>query len=347
VKEHEKYISRCIELAGKALGHTAPNPLVGCVIVHEGKIIGEGYHKEYGGPHAEVNAIDSVENKEKLKDSTLFVNLEPCSHFGKTPPCSDLIIKMGIPKVVIGNVDPFEKIAGKGIQKLENAKIQIVSGIMEKECAELNKRFLTFHLKKRPYIILKWAQTTDGFISPENKTSGKQVWITDEKLKILVHKMRTEEQAIMVGTNTALTDNPQLNVRLWKGKDPLRIVLDRNLRLPYTLHLFDKSIPTIILTSKDVEKLNDSNLEYIRIDFSKNIIKQICDLLFARKIQSLFVEGGTMLHQTFIDDGTWDEAIIFTGNKEFHEGVRAPKIRGKVIKETFFDKDKLVILKNE
>jgi diaminohydroxyphosphoribosylaminopyrimidine deaminase/5-amino-6-(5-phosphoribosylamino)uracil reductase len=294
-----------------------------------------------------VNAINSVKDKEKLKESILYVNLEPCSHFGKTPPCSDLIIKMGIPEVVIGNIDPFEKVAGKGIQKLKKAKIKVVSGIMETECKELNKRFITFHVKKRPYIILKWAQTTDGFISPKKKTIGKPAWITDEKLRMLVHKIRTEEQAIMVGTNTALLDDPQLNARYWKGKDPVRIVLDQNLRLPNTLHLFDKSIPTIVFTSKKTERSKSVNLEYIRIDFSKNMVKQICDTLSKKNIQSLFIEGGTILLQTFIDSKTWDEALIFTGNQEFRNGVKAPKIKGKVIDEIHFDKDKLTILKNE
>jgi diaminohydroxyphosphoribosylaminopyrimidine deaminase / 5-amino-6-(5-phosphoribosylamino)uracil reductase len=345
-EEYNFYINRCIELAGKALGRTAPNPLVGCVIVHKGKIIGEGYHKEFGGPHAEVNAIDSVKDKKKLKTSVLFVNLEPCSHYGKTPPCTDLIIKMGIPEVVIGNIDPFEKVAGSGIRKLKEAGIKVVSGILDKECKELNKRFFTFQLKKRPYIILKWAQTRDGFISPEKKPAGRPSWITDEKLKTLVHKMRSEEQAILVGTNTALLDNPQLNTREWKGKDPIRIVLDRNLRLPRTLHLFDKSIPTIVFTSKNMAKQNAVNLEYVKIDFSTNIVGQICGILFRKNIQSLFIEGGTMLLQTFIDSGIWDEAYLFTGDKEFRKGVKAPVIKGRTINELLFDKDSLTILKN-
>jgi len=343
--EDNIYIRRCIELAENALGYTAPNPLVGCVIVNSREIIGEGYHKEFGGNHAEVNAINSVKDKEKLKSSTLYVNLEPCSHYGKTPPCADLILKMGIPKVVIGNIDPFKEVAGKGIQKLKDAGIEVISGVLEKDCEVLNKRFLTFYKKNRPYIILKWAQTTDDFISPEKKITGKPFWITDDKLKSLVHKWRTEEQAIIVGTNTALADDPQLNAREWKGKDPLRIVLDQNLRLPETLHLFDKTIPTIVFTSR--KSSITKNLEFIQIDFKKNSIKQICDILVERKIQSLFVEGGTKLLQTFINEGLWDEARIFTGNKEFINGVKAPQIKGKMASELFFDKDKLTVLINK
>jgi len=281
--EDNVYIRRCIELAENALGYTAPNPLVGCVIVNSGEIIGEGYHKEFGGNHAEVNAINSVKDKEKLKSSTLYVNLEPCSHYGKTPPCADLIIKMGIPKVVIGNIDPFKEVAGKGIQKLKDAGVEVISGVLEKDCEELNKRFLTFYKKNRPYIILKWAKTTDGFISPEKKITGKPFWITDDKLKPLVHKWRTEEQAIIVGTNTALADDPQLNAREWKGKDPLRIVLDQNLRLPKTLHLFDKTIPTIVFTSKksSITKMCSCKMVFFMIYFRqivRDFVRNVIDL---------------------------------------------------------------------
>ncbi len=348
--EDIKYISRCIELAKKGIGMAAPNPMVGCVIVCGGEIIGEGFHKEFGGPHAEVNAINSVSDKNNLKKSTIYINLEPCSHFGKTPPCADLIISMGIPKVVIGMIDPFKEVSGKGIKKLKNAGIEVVSGVMEKECREINKRFITFHEKRRPYIILKWAQTSDGYIGlkKEEYINGRlPVWVINEKLKTIVHKWRTEEQSIMVGTNTALLDNPMLNAREWKGKSPLRIALDRNLRLPDTLNLFDNKIPTIIFTSKKNTRKKSTNLEYILIDFEKNILKQICNILFERKITSLFVEGGTRLLQTFIDEGLWDEARIFSSEKKIIRGVKAPVIIGNVVSEKKFRYDKLVILQND
>jgi diaminohydroxyphosphoribosylaminopyrimidine deaminase/5-amino-6-(5-phosphoribosylamino)uracil reductase len=349
MEENDIYISHCVELARNGSGLVAPNPMVGCVIVHKERIIGEGYHKEFGGTHAEVNAIKTVSDKELLKDSVLYVNLEPCSHHGKTPPCADLIIKMNIPKVVIGMADPFEEVAGKGIQKLKDACIEVVSGILEDECRELNKRFITFHEKKRPYIILKWAQTKDGFIGKIKNTSSEYTpsWITNENLKTLVHKWRTEEQSIMVGTNTALLDNPQLNAREWKGNDPIRIALDKNLRLPETLHIFDDSVPTIIFTASNKATKKIKNTEFIEIDFNGKIASQVCDVLFEKKIQSLFVEGGTMLLQAFIDSNLWDEARIFTGNKEFHEGVKAPEIEGKIISEDVFANDSLVIMKRK
>ncbi len=349
MSENDKYISRCIDLAKNGNGLVAPNPMVGCVIVHGGEIIGEGYHKEFGAPHAEVNAINAVSDNGLLKDSVLYVNLEPCSHHGKTPPCADLIIKMKIPKVVIGMKDPFAEVAGKGIQKLKDAGIEVISGVMEDECRELNKRFITFHEKKRPYIILKWAQTKDGFIGKNCKTPSeyKPTWITSENLKNLVHKWRTEEQSIMVGTNTALLDNPQLNAREWEGSSPIRIALDKNLRLPETLHIFDGSVPTIIFTSSKKVNKSIKNTEFVEIDFNRDIALQVCDVLFEKKIQSLFIEGGTMLLQTFIDSGIWDEARIFTGNKEFREGVKAPEIKGKIISEDVFAGDRLVVMKRK
>jgi diaminohydroxyphosphoribosylaminopyrimidine deaminase/5-amino-6-(5-phosphoribosylamino)uracil reductase len=349
MEENDIYIKRCVELARNGKGLVTPNPMVGCVIVYKGAIIGEGYHREFGGAHAEVNAINTVEDKDLLKESVLYVNLEPCSHHGKTPPCADLIIKMKIPKVIIGMNDPFDEVAGKGIQKLKDAGIEVVSGVMEDECRELNKRFITFHEKKRPYIILKWAQTKDGFIGKNCNTPSeyKPTWITSENLKPLVHKWRTEEQSIMVGTNTALLDNPKLNAREWEGRDPIRLALDKNLRLPESLHIFDGSVPTIIFTSLQKTTKNIKNTEFIEMDFKGNIALQVCDVLFEKKIQSLFVEGGTMLLQAFIDRGLWDEARIFTGNKEFHEGVKAPEIKGKIISEDVFDEDRLVIMKRK
>jgi len=360
VNEEINYIQRCITLAENGLGNVAPNPMVGCVIVHNGRIIAEGYHREYGGPHAEVNAINSVKDPELLKSSTLFVNLEPCVHFGKTPPCTDLIIRMGIPKVVIGNADIYKEVAGKGIRKLKSAGIEVISGILNDECRELNKRFFTYHEKKRPYIILKWAQTSDGFIGINRNINAeaKPIWISSEEIRILVHKWRTEEQSIMVGTNTALLDNPRLDARDWSGpperqtsfcragKSPIRIVLDKNLRLSKSLHLFDGSIPTIVLTSHENSHYKSNKVEYIGIDFKNNLAIQVCEVLYKKKIQSVIIEGGRQLLQSFIECGVWDEALILINNKKFHEGVKAPEIAGKVKSETFFQNDKLTIFRN-
>jgi len=346
MNKDELYIFRCIELAKNGFGNVAPNPMVGCVVVNNEKIIGEGYHKKYGEPHAEVNAINSVKDKELLKDSTLFVNLEPCSHFGKTPPCSDFIILNKIPKVRIGCVDSSSKVAGKGIDKLKKAGIDVKVGILEKESRELNKRFFTFHEKKRPYIILKWAQTSDNFIDFERKDneSPHVNWITGKELKITVHKWRSEEQAIIVGTNTALKDNPQLSVREWQGKNPLRIVLDEKLILPETLNLLDNSTPTLVFTA--LQKAAKKNIEYISIDFKKDITTQISVKLIERKIQSLIVEGGKQLLETFIDNNLWDEARILIGNKTFIKGLKAPKIDGLPTSTEVVGKDKILIYKN-
>lgn len=313
---------RCIELARNGLGNVAPNPMVGCVIVSNGKIIGEGYHQKYGEAHAEVNAINSVKDKENLKPATLYVNLEPCCYHGKTPPCTDLIIRHKIPKVVIGCTDPAPKVSGKGIKQLKKAGCNVTYGTLEKECKELNKRFFTFNEMKRPYIMLKWAQTMDGFIAyPSAKKPNR---ISCELSHTIVHKWRSEEQAIMVGTNTAHLDNPQLNVRKWNGKDPLRIVLDKTLRLSKDLHLFDRSIPTVVFTS--CENKSQKNLEYVNIDFEKNIIPQILKDLYRREIQSIIIEGGTELLNSFIKNDIWDEMRVFIGNKIFGNGTKAPEL---------------------
>ncbi|MFA5781673.1 MAG: bifunctional diaminohydroxyphosphoribosylaminopyrimidine deaminase/5-amino-6-(5-phosphoribosylamino)uracil reductase RibD [Bacteroidales bacterium] len=348
MNEEINYIKRCITLAENGLGNVAPNPMVGCVIVHNGRIIAEGYHREYGSPHAEVNAINSVKDTELLKSSTLFVNLEPCVHFGKTPPCTDLIIRIGIPKVVIGNVDTYREVAGKGIRKLKSAGIEVISGILDDECRELNRRFFTYHEKKRPYIILKWAQTSDGFIgiNRDINAEAKPVWISSEEIRVLVHKWRTEEQSIMVGTNTALLDNPRLNARDWTGKSPIRIVLDKNLRLPASLHLFDGSIPTIVLTSHENSHYKSNKAEYIGINFKNNLANHVCEALYKKKIQSVIIEGGGQFLQSFIDAGIWDEARIVTGDIKFHGGVKAPEIAGIIKSETYFKNNKLTILKN-
>ena len=315
----------CLQLAKQGLGKVSPNPLVGCVIVKDGKVIGQGYHEYYGGPHAEVNAINNIQDQSLLKGSTLYVNLEPCSHYGKTPPCADLIIKHKIGKVVIGCVDTYHEVCGRGIEKLSNSGIDVVVGVLEKKSQELNKRFFTFHSKKRPFIILKWAETKDGFIDIDRNTTEKiDNWITLLDAKILVHHWRAEEQAIMVGTNTALNDNPKLTVREAEGINPIRIVLDMSLRLPENIHLFDKSTPTLVFNSQKNEKTK--NLELIKINKDQNLITQILEILYLRNIQSLIIEGGAQLINTFINQNTWDEARVFKGEKKFKKGLPAPKI---------------------
>ncbi len=343
MEEHNKYMSRCIELAYYALGYASPNPLVGAVVVHNGKITGEGYHAEYGKAHAEVNAINNVKNHKLLPDSTLYVSLEPCCHHGKTPPCTDLIIKKGIKNVVVGMQDPFPDVAGRGIQILKDNGINVISNVLQKECKELNKRFITYYDKKRPYIILKWAQTADGFIDiNRDKTITKRpTWITSQNLKMLVHKWRHQEDAIMVGTNTAIADNPMLNIRNWKGKNPLRVVIDKNLKLPKSLSIFNKSASTIVFNS--IKNSENDNISFLKINFNgNNTVKQILDELYKRKIQSLIVEGGRYLLQSFIDEGLWDEARIFKGGQTFGDGVEAPLIKpGKI--QNFEINNELVI----
>jgi len=333
-KEDEKYMQRCLELAQLGLGNAAPNPLVGSVIVHNGKIIGEGYHHKAGYAHAEVNAINSVKDQSLLKDSTIYVNLEPCAHYGKTPPCADLIIDKKIHRVVIGCVDSFAKVAGKGIEKLKNANCEVEVGILEKESIHLNRRFFIFHEKKRPYIILKWAQTLDGFIDVKRNTDEKpdSNWITNNLSKMLVHKWRTEESAFMIGTNTARNDNPQLTVRDWNGRNPIRIVLDRNLSLNSNLHIFNSESKTLLFN--EIKSETQNNLEFLKINFDTNILHSILETLYIKNIQSLVVEGGQMLLDSFINQQLWDEARIFTGNKYFYEGTKAPCFSGHLINDT-------------
>jgi len=349
VKIHEKYINRCIQLAQNGLGRTYPNPVVGSVIVHNEVIIGEGWHQKAGEPHAEVNAVNSVKDKSLLPKSTIYVSLEPCSHYGKTPPCSNLIIDCGIKKVVIGTVDPFSEVAGKGIKKLMDAGCEVRVGVLEQECRELNKRFFTFHTKKRPYIILKWAQSSDGFLAPLplKNAERKPVWITGKYSKQLVHKWRAEEQAIMVGTNTAVADNPQLNTRLWQGNDPVRLVLDKNLRIPTDSHLFDGSVKTIVLTEDPSKKMLSKNVIFETLDFEGALAQQVCEVLSRHEIQSVIIEGGRQTLQTFIDAGLWDEARIFTGKTHFKEGIKAPEITGRLISETKVDQDHLKVIFND
>lgn len=323
-----KYMERALELAQLGIGNVAPNPMVGCVIVHQGKIIGEGYHRKYGKAHAEVNAFNSVTNRDLLPESTLYVTLEPCSHYGKTPPCADLIIREKIPNVVIGTIDPFDSVAGTGVEKLQSADCKVAVGILEAECKDLNRRFFTFHQKKRPYIILKWAQTEDGFIDIDRSVEhyGQPTWITNDLSRIAVHKMRSEESAILVGTNTAQKDNPSLTVREWSGSHPLRLVIDRNLRLLSEIELFNQKSPTIVFTSK--QAVSKPNLEYEQIQFDGNEIEHILEKLYQRNILSVIVEGGGELLQSFINKSLWDESHVFIGRRLFQKGVAAPKITG-------------------
>lgn len=323
---------RCLELAKKGIGTTRPNPSVGAVIVHNDKIIGEGFTSAYGGSHAEVNAIHSVKDQALLKEATIYVTLEPCSHFGKTPPCSDLIIEKQIPNVVIGTIDTHSVVAGKGIEKLKKNGCNVVVGVLEEECKLHHKRFFTVQNKNRPYVILKWAETADGFIAPKEKENQAPVWISNEYAKQLVHKWRAEEHAILVGTHTVLADNPKLNVRSWTGNNPVRVVIDRSLKLDTNLAVFDESVKTIVITSLDKESIHE-NLIFEKVNFKKELPKQILEVLSKNKIQSVIVEGGAVTLQSFIKDNLWDEARVFIGNNEFVEGVKAPILNARLEKE--------------
>ncbi|MEP6930457.1 MAG: bifunctional diaminohydroxyphosphoribosylaminopyrimidine deaminase/5-amino-6-(5-phosphoribosylamino)uracil reductase RibD [Flavobacterium sp.] len=344
---NEKYIKRCIELAKNGLGTTYPNPMVGSVIVYNNQIIGEGWHKKAGGPHAEVNAIRSVKDKSLLKKATIYVSLEPCSHFGKTPPCCDLIIENKIPNIVVGTVDPNEKVAGRGIKKIIEAGANVTVGILEEDCNELNKRFFTFHQKKRPYIILKWAESQDGFLAPEKEINKerKPIWITNQYSRQIVHKWRSEEQAIFVGTQTVIDDNPKLNVRDWSGKDPIRVVLDQNNRIPEDSSIFDDSVKTIVITKSEIVSEKE-NLTFEAIDFNENIIPQILEVLYQHQIQSIIIEGGLQTIQTFIHQDIWDEARIFKGNNSFIKGTKAPVLSGKILSKINIRNDELIQIRN-
>ncbi|MDP3314201.1 bifunctional diaminohydroxyphosphoribosylaminopyrimidine deaminase/5-amino-6-(5-phosphoribosylamino)uracil reductase RibD [Lutibacter sp.] len=323
---HEKYINRCIHIAKNGIGNTYPNPLVGSVIVLNNKIIGEGWHQKSGGHHAEVEAINDVSDKNLLRKATIYVNLEPCSHFGKTPPCANLIIEKGIKKVVIGSLDPNPKVGGKGVKYLQDNGCEVVVGVLEKECLELNKRFFTVHIKNRPFVILKWGETKNGFIDEiRNEKSLKEPnWISNVYSQQRVHKMRAEEQAILIGTNTALNDNPSLTVRSWFGKNPIRIVLDRQLKIPSHYELYSGLVKTIFLTEKTPSfKLNE-NVFFEELDFKSNVPQQICAILLKHEIHSVIIEGGAKTLQTFINENCWDEAYKFVGNMVFEGGVKGP-----------------------
>jgi len=340
----ETFMQRCLDLALLGMGEVAPNPMVGCLIVHQGMIIGEGYHRKFGHPHAEVNAIGSVRNPELLAQSTLYVSLEPCSHFGKTPPCADLIIECGIPHVVIGTIDPFAKVAGTGIERMRKAGIEVEVGLLESECQQLNRRFFTFHEKKRPYILLKWAQTLDGFIDTDRTETQHPTWITNDLSKRLVHKQRSEESAILIGTNTAEYDNPALTVREWKGNQPVRMVIDRSHRLDAGLHILDSKVLTWVFTEKETTDVE--NLKFIQLDFNQNILPQFLEALYERNILSVIIEGGSILLNSFLEAGLWDEAFVYSGNQFFGKGVKAPAISGQTIAFEKLDDCKLHVIRN-
>jgi len=361
----ERYIKRCLQIGKNGLGSTRPNPMVGAVIVHENTIIGEGFTSPYGGAHAEVNAVNAVKDKTLLEKSTFYVTLEPCSHYGKTPPCSDLIIRHNIPKVVIGCIDDNPQVAGKGIEKLKASGCEVIVGVLEDQCKAHLKRFFTFHNKKRPYIILKWAETRDGFIAPNTKTAQNPVWITNAYSRQLVHKWRAEEQAILVGTTTIIDDNPSLTVRDWTGQHPTRVVLDKDSKLTKSMTVFDGSSKTIIISQDKVKRthegegwsisppinaqiyLNEHLSEApINWNFETEIAKQICDVLHKNNINSVIIEGGAKTLQTFIDEGLWDEARVFTGQATYTNGTKAPKLQGKLMSQQHILDDLLSIYKN-
>jgi diaminohydroxyphosphoribosylaminopyrimidine deaminase/5-amino-6-(5-phosphoribosylamino)uracil reductase len=345
--EYEKYMQRCLELAELGMGYVSPNPMVGAIVVMDTIIIGEGYHHKYGEAHAEVNAINQVisnfrDSAELFDQSTLYVSLEPCAHYGKTPPCADLIIKHKIPRVVVGCRDPFDQVNGKGIDKLIAAGVDVTVGVLEKECKWLNRRFFTRVQKHRPYIILKWAQTADGFFAPEDNS---QHWITGLESRKLVHQWRSEEDAVLVGKNTAAIDNPRLNVRYGYGKSPKRVVIDRKLELNKSLNLFDQSVETLIFN--EIKTDVDGKNKYIALeDFERYVPQYILFQLYLQDIQSIIIEGGAFTLNKFIEAGLWDEARIFTGNADLKTGVKAPSISGEIEGEFSVGSDKLLILVN-
>lgn len=334
---------RCLELAANGLGTVAPNPMVGAVIINKDSIVGEGYHHKYGEAHAEVNAIRSIRDDSLLVNSILYVNLEPCAHSGKTPPCTDLIIEKRIPVVVIGTIDPNSLVAGKGIQKLQDAGVEVVTDVLPNECKKLNRRFFTFHEKKRPYIILKWAQTRDGFIDlPRNTDSPIGVnWISSEQSRLLVHKWRSEEQAIMIGTNTAVFDDPQLTVRGWNGSQPIRIVLDRKLRIPLTARVFNNEALTLCYNT--IKTGVAGQTEYVKINSGPDNLIDIFTDMYNRGISSVIVEGGQQVLEYLIDKSLWDEARVFIGMKKFINGLPAPEIPFKPKRKFNIAGDELVI----
>lgn len=317
----QKYMRRALDLAALGTGWARPNPIVGCVVVHEKKIIGEGWHQKYGGPHAEVNALNSVQDKSLLPHSRVYVTLEPCSHYGKTPPCADFLLQHGVQDVVICNTDPNPLVAGRGIQKLVDAGCKVHIGVLEQEGRELNRRFFTFQTQKRPYLVLKWAQSADGFIALPNYQPCQ---ISGPLAKQLVHKWRTQEQAILVGTRTALHDNPQLNVRHWPGPAPLRIAIDKQLQLPTTHHLLDDSYPTLLYTL--LEKERTTHTEFITLPPDGIFLEHLLTDLYQRNVQSVLVEGGTVLLEALLQANLWDEIRVIKSPVKLAAGVKAPHL---------------------
>ena len=320
---HEIYMQRCLDLARKALGKTYPNPMVGCIIVHNGVIIGEGFHEKAGEAHAEINAINSVKNPDLLKEATIYVSLEPCAHFGKTPPCANKIVEIGFKKVVIGTLDSHDKVNGKGKQIIKDAGIEVISGVLEKECRELNKRFFTFHQRQRPFIILKWAESGDGFLDKDFKPTQ----IGNPLTKQFVHQLRSQEHAILVGTKTALTDNPSLTTREIVGRNPVRVLIDFDLKIPRDFNLYNDESRTIVFNS--VEDNVDGNITLIKIE-KENFFEHLMENLVEQQIQSVIIEGGSFTLQQFIDQNLWDEAIIIK-NDTLHllNGTKAPQFNAE------------------
>lgn len=336
-------MQRCFELALSGAGRVAPNPLVGAVLVHNGHIVAEGAHLMFGGPHAEVNAIRNLADPELLRNCTLYVNLEPCSHHGKTPPCSELIINKHIPYVVVGSLDTNPLVRGRGLRMLADAGVDVKVGVLEAEARELNRRFYTWHERKRPYIILKWAQTADGCIDHVRDASGLRAIISSPEAHILVHHWRAEEASILVGTNTALLDDPHLTVRLAEGRNPVRLVLDRHHRLPVTLRVFDGAAPTIVFSYDDALR---PYADTVMLEPTGNELEQVLQVLYERQLQSVLVEGGTQLLQAFINSGLWDEIRIFESPKMFGGGIPAPTVAGVPQQRVAVGPDQLSIYRN-
>ena len=334
---HKKYIQRTFYLAKKGIGKVAPNPLVGCVIVKNNNIIGEGYHKEYGDKHAEINAINSVSNKKEIEGSSVYINLEPCNHFGKTPPCSDALVKLKPKEVIISNKDPNPLTNGKSIKKLIDNNINVRSNILKEEGEELNKRFFKNQIKKLPFIILKWAQTSDGFIA---KSDGSSKWISNDISRTLVHKWRSEELGILVGAKTVNSDNPKLNVRSWDGKDPIRVIIDPNNRCSNKSDILSDTLPTLIYNKKRESKVQ--NKQFVRLS-EFNLINILKDIL-SKGISSIMVEGGSFTLQSFIENNLWDEARVFVSGGKFKNGIKAPKI--KLSSPQKIGSDQLYLMKN-
>ncbi|NAW49947.1 bifunctional diaminohydroxyphosphoribosylaminopyrimidine deaminase/5-amino-6-(5-phosphoribosylamino)uracil reductase RibD [Elizabethkingia argentiflava] len=334
-------MQRAIQLACKSLGNTYPNPLVGSVIVSQGRIIGEGWHHKAGEPHAEINAMNSVQDKEKLTTSTLYVTLEPCAHYGKTPPCAEKIIEWGIPKVVIGSMDPHEKVNGKGKALLEKAGVEVITGVLHQQCEDLNKRFFTFHRKQRPYIILKWAQSADGFMDKDLRPYKISNNLSLQKS----HQLRADEHAILVGTQTVLNDNPDLTVREVKGNNPIRIILDRKLCIPSNYKVLNKEATTLIINEK--EQKSEANLHWISLGFDQNLLTPLLDILYRKQIQSVIVEGGAYTLHQFIKQQLWDEAWVFTAeNLHLNHGTKSPRLTHREFSIEQLRDNQLKIYKN-